>query len=106
VVKEDPLKRYERLARLVDEVLYWVWDPIGVNDSFASRSEYETYVPGVVKILLMEESDQEKIASLAGHLENLARVNMGLSFATKNAQETAERLVEDLGAWTWQSELE
>lgn len=39
------------LLRAVDEVLYYVWDPIGINDEPMARSEYYDYVPRVFEIL-------------------------------------------------------
>ncbi len=44
------------LKRRVDEVLYYVWDPIGVSDEPFARGEYHSYVPRVSQ--LVKESDE------------------------------------------------
>ena len=36
------------LEKRVDEVLFYVWDPIGVSDEPYARAEYRGYVPGVL----------------------------------------------------------
>jgi hypothetical protein len=33
------------LYRRVDEVLYYVWDPIGVSPAPSARDEYDSYLP-------------------------------------------------------------
>ncbi|CAD6563044.1 hypothetical protein ACFQ3P_41525 [Paraburkholderia sabiae] len=39
------------LHRRVDEVLFYVWDPIGVANSPAARDEYYGYLPIVFSML-------------------------------------------------------
>lgn len=39
------------LQRRVDEVLFYVWDPIGVSDEPFARGEYESYVPGIATLV-------------------------------------------------------
>ncbi len=39
------------LYRRVDEVLYYVWAPIGVAHSPAARDEYQGYLPKVFAML-------------------------------------------------------
>jgi hypothetical protein len=40
----------DELRRRVDEVLYYIWDPIGVSDQPYARGEYEGYVPKVLQL--------------------------------------------------------
>lgn len=39
------------LSRRVDEVLYYIWDPIGVSEEPFARAEYESYVPKVLELV-------------------------------------------------------
>lgn len=39
------------LYRRVDEVLYYVWDPIGVAPNAVTRDEYQRYLPEVFAML-------------------------------------------------------
>jgi hypothetical protein len=41
----------EELYRIIDEVLYYVWDPIGVAETPQARNEYHEYVPQVFRLL-------------------------------------------------------
>jgi hypothetical protein len=62
------------LLRRIDEILYYVWDPIGVSRAPATRDEYESYVPHVFKLLLGNSSAE----SISNHLDSIAKENMGL----------------------------
>jgi len=55
------MKKYSQkeLSKRVSEVLYYLWDPIGVSTAPEARSEYEDYVPQVVGILERSEDAQE-----------------------------------------------
>ncbi|MFI2549769.1 hypothetical protein, partial [Streptomyces rochei] len=48
--------------RRVDEVLYYVWDPIGVSSCPATRDEYQRYLPTVFA-MLQEGSAASQIAA-------------------------------------------
>lgn len=67
------------LKKRVDEVLYYVWDPIGVSDTGFTRSEYKDYVPTV--ITLLEKDDAEGIAA---YLSDVEERLMGLSPGDKD----------------------
>lgn len=75
------------LEKRIDEVLYYVWDPIGVSDSPYTRGEYSSYVPGILQ-LVRANSLAEKISS---HLSDIVRTQMGLT-----PNEARERRVADL----------
>ncbi len=75
------------LEKRIDEVLYYVWDPIGVSGSPYARGEYCSYVPGILQ-LIRANSPAEKISS---HLSNVVRTQMGLV-----PNEARERRVADL----------
>jgi hypothetical protein len=58
----------------VDEVLHYLWDPIGVSGIPMARGEYQSYVPQVVT-LLNESANAEKIVS---YLNEVVTKRMGL----------------------------
>ena len=47
--KLDPQQM--ELYRATDEVLHYIWDPIGVSDAPNARDEYSSYLPQVFKML-------------------------------------------------------
>lgn len=47
----DLLQQDKELLRRIDEVLHYVWDPIGVAGVPQARDEYESYVPQVFRLL-------------------------------------------------------
>lgn len=66
---------YAAVHARVDEILHYVWDPIGIAGVSEARDEYNSYVPTVVR-LLIEEKEEEKIAAF---LHRIAAERMGLS---------------------------
>lgn len=78
------------LFRACNEVLHYVWDPIGVAGHPQARDEYDSYVPGIVS-LLMSNAELSKIAK---HLTQLTTNSMGLSAARDRDLKTAELLIE------------
>ncbi len=70
------MKKYNKeLAKRIDEVLYYVWDPIGVSSDPCARYEYSCYVAGVLK-LVKECCDSEPISN---YFMSLASEKMGLN---------------------------
>lgn len=43
----------------IDDILWRVWDPIGVNDLSDARDEYSSYVPPVYAALRAKASDAD-----------------------------------------------
>jgi hypothetical protein len=69
-------KQHEKELYLrVDEVLHYLWDPIGVSGIPMARDEYQSYVPQVV-MLLKENANAEQIAN---YLNEVVTKRMGLS---------------------------
>ena len=52
------------LYRRVDEILFYLWDPIGVCDIPMARDEYQSYLPKVFKLLINDSKDHEVSAYL------------------------------------------
>ena len=76
-----------------NEILHYVWDPIGVSGVPQARDEYDSYVPQVFSLLKQNATS----AVIADHLTSIARDQMGLSISDasiKHATETADVLVD------------
>ena len=52
------------LYRATDEVLHYIWDPIGVSGSPYARDEYWGYLPKVFKMLVNDDPDEKIIEYL------------------------------------------
>jgi len=85
--KHDP--KYKELYRAADEVLHYIWDPIGISDIPQARDEYHGYLPHVLG-LLQSGGTQEQIAS---YLSNIISTRMELSENSAHDLEVAELLV-------------
>jgi hypothetical protein len=80
----------KELWQAVKEVLWREWDPIGISSSSAWDDEYNSYVNTIVR-LLQAGADEYKMTE---HLDNLRRVNMGLSSANEERDcHIARRLI-------------
>jgi len=73
----------------IDEVLYYIWDPIGVNYDPCARHEYTSYVPAVLGQLLQHD-DVNKISLF---LATTIRNSMELCPNTEKCNYTAEILL-------------
>jgi hypothetical protein len=80
----------DELRRRVDEVLYYVWDPIGVADEPFARAEYESYVPKVLELLV----SQDDPVLISVYLADIIKTRMGLSPNMPLCDQTASLLVE------------
>jgi hypothetical protein len=82
-------KNNRELEKRIDEVLYYIWDPIGVSEEPNARSEYTSYVPEVLKIV-------ERNCDIRPISECLAQIiskNIDLSPDIKRCDFTAEILL-------------
>lgn len=78
------------LYRAVDEVLHYVWDPIGVSHVPQARDEYHSYLPLVFQLL----QGDSKADEIAKYLSNVAVDRMGLSANVEHDLAVAQLLVE------------
>tara|TARA_R110002072_G_scaffold266301_1_gene425152 strand:+ start:5080 stop:5358 length:279 start_codon:yes stop_codon:yes gene_type:complete len=83
----------DELERRVDEVLFYNWDPIGINHYPAVRDEYQSYVPSILYGL--RSGDQDLLISL---LQEIQVGYMGLKADPELAQNVAMLLYEHKGA--------
>ena len=51
---KKPDHQQKELYRATDEVLHYIWDPIGVSHEPYARDEYWGYLPQVFKMLIDE----------------------------------------------------
>jgi hypothetical protein len=77
------------LKQRIDEVLYYVWDPIGVSDAPEARNEYSSYV-GMILNAAIEGKSKENIAK---YLTEIANVRMGLDPGVDHDIYTAELII-------------
>lgn len=79
----------KELERRVDEVLFYIWDPLGFKYEPFARNEYRSYVSEVLDYLENERSAEE----LAELLSNIVNTRMGIEFNSKIALTVGAMLV-------------
>ncbi len=78
------------LYKRVDEVLYYVWDPIGVSTCPAARDEYQRYLPEVFAML------QERLCapSIEAYLNDVVTTRMCLEASPAHSKRVVELLLD------------
>ena len=79
----------DELERRVDEVLFYRWDPIGVNHYPSARAEYRTYVSTILEKL--EVGDKQSLIDL---LHKIQTSSIGMEPNTELANSVATLLFE------------
>ena len=79
----------DELHRRVDEVLYYIWDPIGVAEEPFARAEYEAYVPKLLELLI----NQNDPAPISTYLAEILENRMGLPSNKPLCDRTASMLL-------------
>ena len=82
--------KIKELTNRVDEVLYYLWDPIGVSDEPCARGEYSTYVGSIVSLLNDDKEDK-----IAKRLSEIETTSMGLTKNDTKNKLIAKRLIEE-----------
>ena len=77
------------IYRKIDDILWFDWDPIGVNDC-APRDEYQSYVPEIFA-LIKAKADRWEIANTLYRFET---ENMGMSGTIKNCLMIADKILQ------------
>ena len=80
----------EELYRIVDEVLHYIWDPIGISGMPMARDEYYSYLPQVFDLL----KANVKPEPIAKYLAEISTEQMGLKENRENDFEIAEILLD------------
>lgn len=85
------------LYRRTDEVLFYIWDPIGVFETPEARDEYQGYLPIVFSMLQQSKSANE----IADYLSKIQTENMGLGDALdmKSKNMKVAELLKDHKKW-------
>jgi hypothetical protein len=76
--KLDP--KDNELYKRVDEILHYIWDPIGVFDEPYARDEYYSYLPIIYSLLKESKENQE----IEDKLIQIQRDQMELSTISKD----------------------
>lgn len=76
------------LYKKIDDILWFDWDPIGIND-IAPRDEYQSYIPEVFR-LVKAKADKEEIA---GTLYRIETGIMGMSGSLDNCLAVSDKLL-------------
>jgi hypothetical protein len=77
------------LFRRIDEVVHYIWDPIGISESPQARDEYQAYLKAIVGRVKAGELD-----AIVEYMKWVAGDRMGLSFDEKKARRAAEVMLE------------
>ena len=79
----------KELYKRCDEVLHYLWDPIGVRGSPGARDEYYSYLPQVFALVKNDGED-----AIAEYLVTVERDRMALRPDPKRARDIARKLIE------------
>ena len=79
-----------KLYRQTDEILHYMWDPIGVSGVAQARDEYHGYLPQIFKRVLNECKKEE----IAEYLIEVETKSMGLTANKERALEIAGVLID------------
>src|SRR5690606_19099897 len=80
----------QKLLRIIDEVLHYVWDPIGISGVPQARDEYGGCVGPVFDLLRSGAAALE----ISSHWEAIASDRMGLPGRKERADEAASILTD------------
>lgn len=88
--EQEVTNEQNELLLRIDEVLHYVWDPIGVRNEPAARHEYSSYATHVLSMLMKGASEKEIIEYLR-HIR-VASMEVGRP-EDSNEDDVAELLV-------------
>lgn len=91
----------EELYRRVDEVLNYIWDPIGVSSAPTARDEYYSYLPTVFNLLKTGSNSKQ----IADYLCEVATEKMGLNGNRTRDIQVAEVLLDWTSNHSWKKDL-
>jgi hypothetical protein len=80
----------DELHTRIDEVLHYIWDPIGVRGEPHARDEYGSYVSQVYALLQCDATAEQ----IAAHLDKIATEGMGLNSNIEHSLLTAHNLMD------------
>lgn len=74
----------------ISEVLFYVWDPIGVNDLPQARDEYDSYADAVWRMAIEKKSKNE----ISAYLLNVTTAMMEVEPRPDHDDNVAELIIE------------
>ena len=83
-------KSENELYQRIDEILFYLWDPIGVSFDPEAREEYYSYIPQVFSMLKNGSNEEE----LLKYLYIIEKENMCLNPSKEKIKEVVELLIE------------
>ena len=78
----------DKIYQLTDEILFYFWDPIGINQNFDARDEYADYVQGIVNILTIDDS------ALCDYIFDIETSKLGLDGSLSHCRKIADMLID------------
>lgn len=77
------------LYQRCDEVLHYIWDPIGVSGTPGARDEYHAYLPHVFRMVMGNATADQ----IGAYLDDVSANAIGLSAPSRSTQNAAHALV-------------
>lgn len=83
--------RYKQIFKQrIDEVLHYIWDPIGVSDTPEARDEYSTYADSVCRDALEGKSQLD----ISSYLTKITSEQMELDPKPEHDNEVAQIILD------------
>lgn len=73
----------------IDDIVWRLWDPIGVNDFEDARDEYDRYLPKLLELKIHRRSVEE----ISEYLLNIEVLQMGLPGNPERCRYVANKIV-------------
>ena len=86
----DVARLEKELYKRIDEIIHYIWDPIGVSGVPQARDEYYSYLAEIQSLVL---SGCEK-SEIANHLTMIEVDRMGMKSTTERNLEVADMLID------------
>ena len=80
--------------KMADEILYYIWDPIGVSGDPGTRDEYDSYLPKIYGLI-----EENKIDEAIEYLDTIVVEKMGLEKDSIKSKSIVELLID------WKEEI-
>ena len=87
-MKQQLNSKEAELYKRCDEVLHYIWDPIGVAGEPNPRDEYDGYLPQIFALV----RDNALPESVVYHLRDIEETQMGLAVKSNKIEFTVECL--------------
>lgn len=90
MTRRSAARAWRVLAKRVRLALHTAWDPISIAGEPGAQTEYQDYVPEIVRLLVRDAS----AADIAALLTAIARERMGLPGGEARDRRVAEMLID------------